>query len=660
MEYIGIESIKNSYRDILQARGDYEGAAAIEKMDFQEPVFGGFAVHAEDEPIIDEINNALQKIGIDLVALDSQFASVAEMYSELMNEVLMDLDSVDDVIAAEEERIQDMNIIIGNIPEFASVISLKYSDFNGDASALDENTFTTGATTRQSVVLSIDDISGNGYEGNKYVYSNNTFEQDSVDTSNRNFAIDNSSTSFYEYCRMTMSSKQQHYPEDANFDNQEAECTFTVSSETPFNTIRLQSDIDTVEVAQISTSSDGGVTYSDSMDRPIQINNSSKKYENDDYVFGSGILCFPRSTNVKICLKSNGTLDDTLAFKKLILDDTIVNKYFDFNFQNYVKEYLGPLTAIYCTSHIDYVNILPSVIMAIALVRTGNKPANVGMMNFWNLDYNKELTNQPDDNGKCAFWSHDDAMLAICKALKTEQFKEAMKDLPVEIWNATDEIKQEVTENILMVIDKNGEAMAARAQQMVEKYNLRQYDSTTRYELTDTIALKYEQYFRRHDEQETVYEQMLEDAKSLIKLDTARRHVIRVNNLIGFSNTYSQSSSLSTDELLTGAVSCISVFASEYIPPTFPNNANVLGYEPYIVYVLTVNGKDYEVVPVNSHKAGVKIIRYSNYSIADNYTYHTDEPIKSAKLTIKLNTPDNSYSPYVSNIKVCIGKAVTK
>lgn len=660
MEYIGIESIKKSYRDVLQNRGDYDGAAAIEKLDFQDPVFQGYAVHAEDEPITSDINNAFQRIGIDLVALDSQFASVAEMFSDLMNEVLMDLSSVDDIIAMEEERIQDMNIIIGNIPEFASIISLKYADFNGDASAFDENTFTTNATTRESVVLSIDDISGNGYEGNKYVYSNGVFEQESVNTGNRYFAIDNSSTSFYEYCRITMSNRQQHYPEDVNFDNAEAECVMTVSSESEFNTIRLQSDISSVEVTQISTSSDGGVTYTDSMDRPIQINNASKKYENDEYIFGSGVLCFPKTNKIKIYLKSNGALEDTLAFRKLILDDTIVNKYFDFDFNNYIKEYLGPLTAIYCLKHSKYADIPPSVIIAISLVRTGNKPANIGMMNFWNLDYNKELTNQRDDNGKCAFWDHNDAMSAICKALKTKQFEDALKDLPEKIWNATDEIKQEVTENILKVVDKNGEAMAARAQKLVEKYNLRQYDSTTGYELTDTTALKYEQYFRRHDEQELVYEQMLEDAESLIKLDNAKRHVIRVNNLIGFSNSYSSTSSLSTEELLTGPVSCVSIFANEYIPPTFPSNANKLGDGSYIVYILTVNGKDYEVVPVNSHKAGVKIIRYSNYSIADNYTYHIDEPIKSAKLTIKLSTPDKSYSPYVSNIKVCIGKAVTK
>lgn len=74
-------------------------------------------------------------------------------------------------------------------------------------------------------------------------------------------------------------------------------------------------------------------------------------------------------------------------------------------------------------------------------------------------------------------------------------------------------------------------------------------------------------------------------------------------------------------------------------------------------YILTVNGVDYDVVPINSHKSGIKVIRYTNYSITDDYVQHVSEPIKSAKLTVKINTPDLSYSPYVSDIKICIGKA---
>ena len=58
MEYVGIESVKNSYRDILQNRGEYDEAAKLETKDFTDPIFDGLQVHSEDEPNIDTINNS--------------------------------------------------------------------------------------------------------------------------------------------------------------------------------------------------------------------------------------------------------------------------------------------------------------------------------------------------------------------------------------------------------------------------------------------------------------------------------------------------------------------------------------------------------------------------------------------------------------------------
>ena len=73
MEYVGIESIKKSYRDLLQNRGDYEAASLLEQKEFTDPVYEGLTVHPEIEPNLSTINNALQRIAIDLVALNSQY-----------------------------------------------------------------------------------------------------------------------------------------------------------------------------------------------------------------------------------------------------------------------------------------------------------------------------------------------------------------------------------------------------------------------------------------------------------------------------------------------------------------------------------------------------------------------------------------------------------
>ena len=661
MEYVGIESIKKSYRDILQNRGDYNEAAALEVKEFTEPVFDGLQVHPEEEPDIDSINKAFQRIGIDFVALDSQFASVAEMYNDLMNDVLLSLDSVDEIIAAERERIQDMNIILGRLNEFSSVRTLKYSDFSGDASSFDENTFTTAATTRNSVVLTVEDVSGNGYEGNKYVYNNGRFEQDSFDASNHDFMIDESSTSYYEYCRITMKNKQQHYPQDVNFDNTEAECVITFHSEVPFNTIRIQSDIDSVEITQIAVSSDDGVTYTNTINKSVMINNSESKYDDEGYIYGAGVLCFPRTNYLKVYLKSNGTLNDVLAFQKLVLEDnTLADIAVAFDKEEYITKYLEPTIRYQKQLDETIADVPISIIIAVSLAITRAVPKEIGMFNFWGLEYDSELTNQREDDGRCAFLSRYDGLKAITELLLQDRFAVAMDGLSMfSSAEDKDNALREICYELLP--EDEAKVIYAHAKQYVEKYGLNAYDDgSVRGTLDDIQLAKFEQYFRRYDVMKSSYEDALEDAESIVRLDTAVRHVVRVNNIVGFSNTYSNSSSMYTEELLTGPVQSIAIFANEYLPPTFPSDASTEGYEPFIRYFLNINGKDYEIVPVNSHKSGIKVIRYSNYSISEDYTLHISEPIKSAKLTVKLITQDTSYSPYVSNIKVCIGKAVTK
>ena len=134
-----------------------------------------------------------------------------------------------------------------------------------------------------------------------------------------------------------------------------------------------------------------------------------------------------------------------------------------------------------------------------------------------------------------------------------------------------------------------------------------------------------------------------------IELPNAKRHVIRISDITAHVGIFSQGY-LQTKELITNPVQSIAVFANEYIPEYFPDN------KTYIQYILTVNGIDYDIVPINSEKTGTKIIRVSNYSIIDDYVVHINETIKSASLKVVINTMDSNVTPYVSNVKICFGK----
>lgn len=661
MEYVGIESIKKAYRNLLQKRGYYEEASSVNVKDFTDPVYEPLTIHAEIEPNLDQINNALQRIAIDIVALDSQYRSAASLYDDLMTEVLTDLDNVDNIIDMEEERIQDLNIIAGNITSFTTIKTLSAKDLTGTCSLENDYTFMCHSTDRTSVNLQIDDVSGNGYEGNNYVYSNGTYENSILDSSIRNKMIDSYSNTYWEYSKLSAQKGSQHYPADINFDDLGAECTITISGDKTFNSVRLQSDIKEISVEQISISDDDGVTYYDTMYKPVKILSAAQKYEDSSYIYGSGLLCFPGTNYIKIRLKSDVTLGEQLAFTKVILDGVVLPQDVTFETADYIENYLLPIFSLTKNSNEDFVKIPLSVLVGIVLVRTGLKPVNAGKFNFWKLPYDSTVTSLPDDSNKCAFESSESASEAIFRYVMSDEFITVFIDELPE--NPDDYTLQECIDlgkRILMRLADNYTTESKMFEDLYTERYLAQYDTFESKILSTEDKLRFEQFFVRFDKQQENYQEILKNAETIIPLQNTKRYVIRVNDIIAFTSTYNAESYLETSELISGPVDCIAVFSNEYYPPGFPSDAAIYGFPDYLIYTLTVNGKDYTVVPVNSHKSGIKIIRYSDYTITEDYTVHVNEPIKTASLKVKFRTPNLSYSPYLSNLKICLGKAVVE
>ena len=102
--------------------------------------------------------------------------------------------------------------------------------------------------------------------------------------------------------------------------------------------------------------------------------------------------------------------------------------------------------------------------------------------------------------------------------------------------------------------------------------------------------------------------------------------------------------------LLPTPVRSNAVFANEYVPSHFLNAS-------YFEYILTVNGTDYPVVPINSERSGIKVIRFSENMYGDDYVHHINETIKSAKLKVVIHTTGDGATPYLSHLKICMGKA---
>jgi hypothetical protein len=137
----------------------------------------------------------------------------------------------------------------------------------------------------------------------------------------------------------------------------------------------------------------------------------------------------------------------------------------------------------------------------------------------------------------------------------------------------------------------------------------------------------------------------LEDATVVIQ--SAKRHSIKLNDISALQNQYKSNSYFKTGELISnGKFYSVSLFANVYMPPQLDKDD--------VQFVLTINGIDYEAMPVNSMYNGNKIFRYSQGKSSPDYTVLLTEPIKSVLLTVKMNATKNA-TPLIGNIKVLLG-----
>lgn len=323
MEYQGINTIKAAYSDTLYQDGKIERAADIKLKDYQEPVFEGLEVHPESIPNLESIQDAIQDISIDLMAINQEIISCANRYQSLINNVGKRFKAADAILDTEEERIKDLNTICGYYNEFESVRTLNYKYFKGSFGHDGNYIFHCNATgdRPQLQVLS---VTGNGYEGNAYVYDRiDGYQNRAVDTSNRKYMVDNNNyLSCYEYSRLTASKRMASYPSDVNYDSIEAECTITLGSKKPVGAIKITSNMDNLVLEDLKYSTNSGGTYISALDHEIEIMNKEAIYkQNGNYAYGSGIICFPGSDRIRLTFRSKGVTNDKLAYN--VADTTV-------------------------------------------------------------------------------------------------------------------------------------------------------------------------------------------------------------------------------------------------------------------------------------------------------------------------------------------------
>ena len=395
-----------------------------------------------------KLNNALEngfKYIEDLYSSTNELANKVDL---LLNRSVERLETIADIINSEKERLQDISMLCNAKTDYDNAIPLTDYHFKGNYQ-YEDGVFSSKTTQSINTIATVIDVTGNGYEGNKYVLQNKNYLKNILDTSNRKAIVDNNVSTYWEYSRITASNTEEDLLTDFNTDSSEAKCTITLKFDQVSNELAIKSSVE---------------GYKDLNIMPFSLNNKEDSYKKQDYIYGSNIISFPDSLYVKITFESKGYLNDTIAFDKVIAE--------------------GDRTSTITT-------IIP----------------------------------------------------------------------------------------------------------------------------------------------------------------TAKRHVIRINDIESRRKQYVRESAFKTDELITNKkdIYAISVFANMYLP----NNIS----EDNISFVLTVNGIDYNVKPVNSYSNGIKIIRFSQGKMPVEYTKYIGEKITSAYLTITIKSK-NKLTPYINNIKVLLGGEV--
>lgn len=354
----GVLAVRNEYTQAKIKENNKDRSLEIYQKDFTEPVYEGYAIHGESEPLLDKLNDAVSDIAVDMLSLEEEFSASAGRYSEMINSMLIKLDGIEEIVQMQQDKIQDINIICGNYPQFTTVKTLTAQDFYGTGGQTSGGAFTCQQDNYTNTKVTIMSVQGNGYEGNTYV--------DKAEyLGSRKALIDADYSTSWEYSRYyAPENKKASF--QINTDNEDVQCTITMKFEDKVNGIRLCSNEDII-VEDVLSGGDDGIAYVRTMPSPIHINRTDLKYSDPNYVYNTGAIAFTPSKYVKLLLRGsekvkNETIVDTPKNDSdpVPVGDDVYRKRIS------VTEII-PDTSSYSESTMETYNLISSPVRAVAI-----------------------------------------------------------------------------------------------------------------------------------------------------------------------------------------------------------------------------------------------------------------------------------------------------
>ena len=242
-----------------------------------------------------------------------------------MEDINNRIESIDEKLKAEEERVRDINMICGNINDFNTIIPLSANNFKIKSSLYQyKNCLTASIASEEKVDVRLININGNGYVGNDYVISKESdqlFEKDKLNTANEKYMYDNIKNTYWEYSRI-FSYDSTNKSDIINIDDVSCtvQLTFEAQNELGINELVFSDDVK-LSVTKIEISSDN-LNWITTFEGNISPNNIDQSYSNFNYIYGSGALIFPTTKYVKITLESNYVENNKIKINDIVFNNT--------------------------------------------------------------------------------------------------------------------------------------------------------------------------------------------------------------------------------------------------------------------------------------------------------------------------------------------------
>lgn len=142
-----------------------------------------------------KINAATRENLEDIKKIDSNIKNLGSKVEDLMNRTIKRLDVVKDIITSEKERLQDIAMLCNSKTDYDNAIPLTDYHFKGDYS-FNDGVFTGKETQSITNKAQVIEVTGNGYEGNKYVINNKDYLEHTLNTTVKKNIVDNNISTY--------------------------------------------------------------------------------------------------------------------------------------------------------------------------------------------------------------------------------------------------------------------------------------------------------------------------------------------------------------------------------------------------------------------------------------------------------------------------------